>query len=126
MTRTSRSAFPRALHKDRSESKSGMDKSLRKGGAGTYNWGALADEADLESRAIDDEETEMGKLNSDLEEKPALERRASSATDEERDSALEFRRQAFSKDDLDLASIARTSFAVATSPPKKSPVAVPA
>jgi Hyaluronan / mRNA binding family len=55
MTRTARSSFPRAIHKDRSESKSGLDKSLRKNGAGMHNWGSLADERHLEFAAIEDE-----------------------------------------------------------------------
>jgi len=59
MTRTARSSFPRAVMRDRSESKSGLDKSLRKGGAGTHNWGSLADEQGLESAALDDEELEF-------------------------------------------------------------------
>lgn len=44
MTRTERATFPRALIRDRSESKSGLDKSLRKGGSGLYNWGSIHDE----------------------------------------------------------------------------------
>jgi len=126
MTRTERSVFPRAVLRDRSESKSGMDKSFRKGGAGTHNWGSLADEADLEYDAINDEQVEMGiaKRDEDSEEKPALGRRTSSTTDEERTIAREFRRRALSKDGIDLASIARTSSAVATSNSKKSPVEI--
>ena len=59
MTRTARSSFPRAIVKDRSESKSGLDKSLRKNGAGMHNWGSLADEEVLEFAAIYDEEQEL-------------------------------------------------------------------
>lgn len=54
MTRTERSLSPRAIIKDRSESKSGMDKALRKGGAGSHNWGNIDQEYYLE--AIDDEQ----------------------------------------------------------------------
>jgi hypothetical protein len=54
MTRTARSSFPRAVRKDRSESKSGLDKSLRKNGAGMHNWGSIADEKTLEFAALDD------------------------------------------------------------------------
>ena len=56
MTRTARAAYPRAVNKDRSESRSGLDPSLRKSGAGHHNWGSLADELHLEEAAIDDEE----------------------------------------------------------------------
>lgn len=59
MTRTERATFPRAVLKDRSESKSGLNKSLRKNGGGPHNWGSLADEGDLEYAAMEDEELEM-------------------------------------------------------------------
>jgi hypothetical protein len=58
MTRTERSAFPRAVIKDRSESRSGLNKALRKNGGGQHNWGSLADEGALEYTAIADEELE--------------------------------------------------------------------
>jgi hypothetical protein len=60
MTRTERSAFPRALAKDRSESKTGLDKSIRKNGAGAHGWGSLSDEAELEFAALKDEQLEFG------------------------------------------------------------------
>lgn len=56
MTRTARATFPRALIRDCSESKSGLDKSLRKGGGGRHNWGSIADEGYLEAAALDDEQ----------------------------------------------------------------------
>lgn len=59
MTRTARSAFPRAVVRDRSESKSGLDKSIRKNGGGGHNWGSLADEQTLEFAAMDDEDLEF-------------------------------------------------------------------
>jgi hypothetical protein len=55
MTRTERSASPRAIAKDRSLSRTGFDKSIRKAGAGAHSWGSLADEAELEFAALDDE-----------------------------------------------------------------------
>lgn len=58
MTRTERSLSPRAIIKDRSESKSGMDKALRKGGAGSHNWGNINDEYLIEAEALDDEQQE--------------------------------------------------------------------
>ena len=58
MTRTERSLSPRAIIKDRSESKSGMDKALRKGGAGGHNWGSVDQEYLLETEALDDERQE--------------------------------------------------------------------
>jgi hypothetical protein len=61
MTRTARAAFPRALLKDRSESKSGHrdDKHVRKDGAGPHGWGSLADEKNLEDAALYDEQLEF-------------------------------------------------------------------
>jgi hypothetical protein len=58
MTRTERSAFPRALAKDRSLSRSGLDKSIRKDGGGAHSWGKLTNEAELEFAALDDEQLE--------------------------------------------------------------------
>ena len=59
MTRTERASFPRAIIKDRAESKSGMDKSTPKQGAGTHNWGSLIDERELEEAADLDEENDL-------------------------------------------------------------------
>jgi hypothetical protein len=58
MTRTARAAYPRAVNKDRSASRNGLDPSIRKGGAGHHNWGSLADEYSLEEAAIGDEHME--------------------------------------------------------------------
>ena len=58
MTRTERATSPRAILKDRSESRSGMDKRTPKGGAGTHNWGSLMNERDYEDAALYDEEGE--------------------------------------------------------------------
>ena len=60
MTRTARSSFPRAISKDRSESKSGTDKHMRKDGGGPHGWGRITDEQQLENAAIEDEELEQG------------------------------------------------------------------
>jgi hypothetical protein len=58
MTRTERSHSLRALIKDRSEARNGMDNSLPKGGAGGHNWGSLDFELDYENAAIADEAAE--------------------------------------------------------------------
>lgn len=60
MTRTARAAYPRAVIKDRSESRTGLNPSIPKSGAGHHNWGSLADELRLEEAAAFDEETETG------------------------------------------------------------------
>lgn len=65
MTRTARAAYPRAVLKDRSECRSGLNSSIRKDGAGQHNWGSIADEQLLETAAIEDEILEAGR---DLEE----------------------------------------------------------
>jgi len=59
MTRTERSQSLRALIKDRSEARNGMDSSLPKGGAGSHNWGTIQSEFDYETAAIDDEAAEL-------------------------------------------------------------------
>lgn len=56
MTRTERATSPRAIIKDRSESKTGIDKHTPKNGAGPHNWGSLMDERELEEAAVYDEE----------------------------------------------------------------------
>lgn len=59
MTRTERSLSLRALAKDRSEARNGMDSSLPKGGAGAHNWGSLEAEYSHETAAILDEDAEF-------------------------------------------------------------------
>jgi hypothetical protein len=62
MTRTARATYPRAVIKDRSESRSGLDSSMRKSGAGHHNWGSIADEFHLESAAMEDEGLEVEEM----------------------------------------------------------------
>lgn len=73
MTRTERAAYPRALNRDRSESRTGLDPSIRKGGAGNHNWGSLADEGRLEAGAYDDEDMELAQeeMESNLGDNPS-------------------------------------------------------
>ncbi|KAG6818567.1 hypothetical protein H0H93_003940 [Arthromyces matolae] len=124
MTRTARSSTLRAIKRDRSESKSGLDKSIRKNGAGPHNWGNIADERALELAAMDDEEFEvemeesassdtLSSSSESLEDKkPGFQR---SLSNEELESARKFRKGALKTTGLDLSAIARTSSAV-TSP----------
>ncbi|KAG2108378.1 uncharacterized protein F5147DRAFT_773589 [Suillus discolor] len=128
MTRTERAGFPRALLRDRSESKSGLDKSVRKNGSGQHNWGSINDERYLEAAALADEEEEQfeedttgRQRNNSVHEKPKLEKRINSFTEEERESARQIRKNALKAQDLDLSMIARTSSAASTSPPTRSP-----
>ncbi|KAL0579194.1 hypothetical protein V5O48_002816 [Marasmius crinis-equi] len=97
MTRTERSAFPRAINRDRSLSKSGMEKSLRKDGGGAHNWGRLEDEMDLEYAAMDDDIREDDEGSSDAADKAALASPSSSMTEEEIEAAKQFRKHAFKK-----------------------------
>lgn len=62
MTRTERAAYPRALVRDRSQSKSGLDNHIRKGGGGRHNWGSIANEGQLETAALDDEALELDEV----------------------------------------------------------------
>ncbi|KAF9653655.1 hypothetical protein BDM02DRAFT_1635491 [Thelephora ganbajun] len=132
MTRTERSISPRAIIKDRSESKSGMDKALRKGGAGGHNWGNINEEYLLEAEALDDQQQEPvankgvypatlstsrhspASLPEKSVDKPELTRRTSVTSEEDRSAAREVRKRAL-KDGVDLASIARSSVAVSSS-----------
>ena len=169
MARTSRAAYPRAVMKDRSESRSGGDKSIRKSGAGPHNWGSLADEEYLEYAALEDEQRELEEeegesipeevvqgashrlwcssqaLTPDCQGSPKVAKSepvkiVSPISDDELESAKEFRKKAL-KDQgldrslslpyetlteavplpgLDLSAIARTSSAVSTSPTQKT------
>ncbi|KAF8752197.1 peptidyl-prolyl cis-trans isomerase [Rhizoctonia solani] len=121
MTRTERAAYPRAINKDRSEPRNGMDKSMRKGGA-AGGWGTIDDEIAV---GQDDYEREEGRdevaddlTNSTISGKsPEIPRRSSiSMTDEERRDAKDFRAHALKDGETDLAAIARTSSAASTSP----------
>ncbi|KAG5735181.1 hypothetical protein E4T56_gene1309 [Termitomyces sp. T112] len=126
MTRTARSSFPRAINRDRSESKSGLGKSIRKNGAGAHSWGSIADEREHELAAMDDEEYDMEQesLSDNLssssesleEKKPAFERSNSTLTSDDLENAKQFRKNALKTNNLDLSAIARTSSAVSTSP----------
>ncbi|KAF9453379.1 hypothetical protein P691DRAFT_792830 [Macrolepiota fuliginosa MF-IS2] len=125
MTRTERAAYPRALNRDRSESRTGLDPNLRKRGAGNHNWGSLADEQRLEAGALDDENMELAEeVEGKVGVEPAERSRSGSSatsnslTEEERERARQLRKNAFKKgDQLDLAAIARSSAAVSGSPP---------
>ncbi|KAF9552738.1 hypothetical protein CPC08DRAFT_621390, partial [Agrocybe pediades] len=129
MTRTARATYPRALVKDAHESRSGLDNGLRKQGAGHHNWGSLADERDLETQALDDENVEeeedtttgaaasaSANAERSSQGKPELTRSTSGMTEEEIEKARQLRKNAFKKSDIDLGSIARSSVAVSTSP----------
>ena len=120
MTRTERSQSLRALIKDRSEARNGMDNSLPKGGAGGHNWGTPGSKYDYESAALDDEGAELedqagevgGKRRlADVRLRPSVltphptapnsqpkkavpARRTSSVTDEDRENALKIRKNA--------------------------------
>jgi len=130
MTRTERSTSPRAVLKDRSESKSGFDKSLRKGGAGAHNWGSIRDELDLERDALEDEEfdtEELGvsnKLNAavrpsvDVPSEDEIFDKTNGATGaDDAEKAREYRANALKGKDIDLASVARTSAGARSEPP---------
>jgi len=136
MTRTARAAYPRAVIKDRSESRSGLDTSMRKAGAGHHNWGSLADERQLEFAASNDkdfEEEEPAVPLSASEDtsstrsvspaaKPEMSRSfTSEMSEEELEKARQFRKNLLKKSgELDLTAIARTSAAVVSPTNRRS------
>ncbi|KIL66112.1 hypothetical protein M378DRAFT_63872, partial [Amanita muscaria Koide BX008] len=132
MTRTERASYPRAVIRDRSMSRTGLDNHIRKGGAGRHNWGGIQDEPKLELEALSDEERELaeenegsipngdarGQVNKNKDnKKPILSKSTSSLSAEELQAAKTIRKNALKKKDIDLATIARTSSAVSSSPP---------
>ncbi|THG96514.1 hypothetical protein EW026_g5331 [Hermanssonia centrifuga] len=120
MTRTERATSPHAIIKDRSQSRTGIDRHTPKGGAGPHNWGSLLQERDLEEGALYDEEREFeASAGANETAVPTREHRSSSVsvTEEDRERALQFRKNALKSGDVDLSAIARTSAAVSVSPP---------
>ncbi|EAU84022.1 hypothetical protein CC1G_11460 [Coprinopsis cinerea okayama7 len=140
MARTARSQFPRAVQKDRHENRSGLDPNLRKGGAGSYNWGNIMDERELHTEAlhdegiVDDGELVGRPLEQDIiadqqfragspadttssgPSKPGLSR--SRSHEEELEEARKARKNMLNKKNIDLSAIARTSVGASTSPPR--------
>jgi len=126
MTRTARSSSLRAILRDRSESKSGHDKSVRKNGAGPHNWGDFAHEADLEFAAMDDERLEYDEELAVANQGAAIEPEDVSNTPsvisvsaEQVQDAKQFRKTALKDEGINLSTIARTSSAVSGSPPNR-------
>ncbi|VDB95901.1 unnamed protein product [Peniophora sp. CBMAI 1063] len=115
MTRTERAIHPRAIAKDASVSRNGLNGNMRKGGAGAHNWGTVDDEARYEYEAdVFDNETAVTEEKDVEAERPVMPRTIS---EEERSKAIAARKRALSKGDIDLSEIARTSSAVSSSPP---------
>ena len=121
MTRTERSQSLRALAKDRSGSRNGMDMSVPKGGAGAYNWGSIDSEFRYEDDALLDEAADLedqAKENGcepllffllischillaapdPTSKKPAAVRRTSNVTDQDRENAIKVRKNALKSD----------------------------
>ncbi|KAJ3757560.1 hypothetical protein EV360DRAFT_83903 [Lentinula raphanica] len=122
MTRTARASFPRAIIKDRSQSRSGSSgKVMKKEGAGSHNWGRI-DEMPAEDEPDYESEGEPGRfstgglsLDSDDDGKPAHRKRTLSLPNlMEIEAAKQFRKNALNGG-VDLAAIARTSIAVSAS-----------
>ncbi|KAI0696326.1 hypothetical protein BC835DRAFT_1234297, partial [Cytidiella melzeri] len=116
MTRTERAIFPRAIARDRSESKTGIDKRTPKNGAGPHNWGSLEDERDLEEQAAFDEQSDTENTeNTEAIQPPQPRRKSSPAlSEQEKGQALQFRKNALKSPDVDLGAIARSSAAVSS------------
>ncbi|KAE9410068.1 hypothetical protein BT96DRAFT_912930 [Gymnopus androsaceus JB14] len=126
MTRTARAAFPRAIVKDR-QSRSGLKNDMKKQGAGTHNWGKLGDITDASELEYGeyDSEGELTEISSSIGSDaslPAPRKRSSSVPSEkEIEVAKQLRKNALNGG-ADLATIARTSVALSSSPPKTIPV----
>jgi len=133
MTRTARSTYPRALRKDRSESKSGLDKSIKKNGAGAHSWGSIltdpatgpldedeytSDEAESQDQVSNMSFPTTGNVSNMEGDKKTRDRSASNVSVEDVLNAREFRKRVFSNSDapVDLSLIARTSVAASNSP----------
>lgn len=145
-----RNNYPAAQSKDRhSRTGLTKSEFERKGGAGPHNWGSFTEEenlayqggvdAQLETAMFDDS-TDVAKpsaeATADADEEadnvstsPANsmsslggpgQRRMSQVSDEERANALRYREGGVQQKGIDLASIARTSYGVAQSPPAAS------
>jgi len=154
MTRTARAMYPRAISRDRSLAKSGLDAAMKKGGSGQHSWGSLGHEYEYEREGemdaagqfeVDDEardqvffDTATGTIVGNLDAESDISsvdggatskatggrlRSSSTAsnpgtTDDERARARKFRTGSFTGTrTVDLASIARTSVGVSSSPP---------
>ncbi|EEB93603.1 hypothetical protein MPER_07712, partial [Moniliophthora perniciosa FA553] len=129
MTRTERSAYPRAVLRDRSLSRSGLEKGFRKEGGGAHNWGRLDDELEHEFAALDDENLEheeeaisasASSADSVADKVPPLSPN-SSMTEAEIEAANQFRKNAFKKGQVDLPAIARTFNGLSTSTSQGTP-----
>jgi len=90
-----------------------MDKALRKGGAGSHNWGNINEEYLYEVEALDDERQGSVADKEEPADKPELIRRTSIPSEEDLNAAREVRKRAL-KDGVDLASIARSSSAASS------------
>ncbi|KAJ3732809.1 hypothetical protein DFJ43DRAFT_1153893 [Lentinula guzmanii] len=125
MTRTARAAFPRAIIKDRSQSRSGLGKVMKKEGAGSHNWGKLGEIETVGSELDYDSEGELTMLRSTgldsddaLQDVPTRRKRSLSVpNDKEIEAAKQLRKNALNGT-VDLATIARTSVAVSSVPGK--------
>ena len=117
MTRTARAAFPRAIIKDRSQSRSGFSKEMKKGGAGSHNWGKLGEIENENELEYDSEGDSAQMTRSSVNDEISTPRKRSTSfpNESEIEAAKQLRKNALN-DGVDLATIARTSVAVSSSP----------
>jgi len=67
MTRTARAMYPRAMSRDRSVAKNGLDASMKKGGSGQHSWGSLGHEYEYERDGEMDAALEDGQFGDEDE-----------------------------------------------------------
>lgn len=91
-----------SLSNNRTESKSGFDKSLRKGGAGGHNWGSIRDELDheLEDNVDLDDADEL-----DVDANDTLDKTNAVLSDEDVKKARELREQGLDKEGTSAACV---------------------
>ena len=71
----------------RSESKTGLDNHVRKGGAGPHNWGSVRDELEHERQGLEDAELDREEL-ADVPVGVDASKRAAYSSSEEKDTNL--------------------------------------
>lgn len=113
MTRTERASFPRALEKDRHNSRTGLNTDphhVPKNGEGKHSWGSDMREFDHEVEAFEDEDLRapvdevLSRDSDETASKPIPVRKSSEGvTEEEREKARSIRANALKSGSLSLA-----------------------
>lgn len=119
MTRTLHSEYPRAVQKDRHESRNGLLNKTTKDGAGPHAWGSYEEEVNHYELGVRDTKEALQKRGSitNVSDNGLVPRRTSNVSIQERDNARKERSSFNSRKSdglLDLSAIARSSAAGST------------